>query len=738
MNPGEIFESIKAKTGYRELFFMSAAFVLILMISVHGDYGLTNDEPIHQAHGEAVLDFYRGTDSTAALSPIDSTGNLVETFSSSRDENFRGMNFFGGFFDLTVNYLHSFFPKTNIYDFRHLINALFGFLMFFFAGLTAKEIGGWKTALIAFAFAVLSPRLFGHSFANPKDIPFAAAYIIGIHQIIRFVKHLPEIRISNLIFLALITGISIAIRVSGLLLIAYLIMSVFVFWATDFFKTRRIKTSRLVLTTAAALSVSFAGYIFAGFLWPYAGTDFWGPVKVLQKVSSFSVFNAYELFQGKWYNAWEIPLSYVPVWIWISSPVFIQLGIIALPFVFHRRIKGNKNVILYSLLLFFAAFPVIYIMVKHSNVYNGIRHLLFVFPVLAVVTALAWQQILKAAKPTAVYYTLTALLIASMIQPAVWSFRAHPYEAMYFSPLTGGNLAVFGRYETDYWGISTKEAVEKIAEMTDSVRAVRPVKIKMYYGDRMKVENYSRNFKNLEYIAGNAEYGWDYEIVYAAAAKFNHRLIEQWPPENTVFQIKAAGLPLCAVVKNKYSGLTPEEIAERYPTEENFISLSLDYYNKGDYVNCIIAARKALEINPGNVYALNNTGAAANALHLYDYAYGFLLKAVEADSSFVLAINNLKVAFDNAHPETFDRTTLLNNTLNAYKIGAYDYCVKYSKILVNRDKNDAIAWNNLCSAYNALGEYKKAMAACRKAVAIAPDFELAKNNLRYAEERGKY
>ncbi|MBN2746553.1 MAG: hypothetical protein JXR34_07480, partial [Bacteroidales bacterium] len=79
----------------RWIFWGLIAITAIVMLWIYPDYGLTNDEAIHQAHGEVVRDYYAGETTLAALSPIDSTGNLYKTFIAVKDENFRGMNFFG-------------------------------------------------------------------------------------------------------------------------------------------------------------------------------------------------------------------------------------------------------------------------------------------------------------------------------------------------------------------------------------------------------------------------------------------------------------------------------------------------------------------------------------------------------------------------------------------------------------------------------------------------------------------
>ncbi|MBS1587061.1 MAG: tetratricopeptide repeat protein [Bacteroidetes bacterium] len=59
------------------------------------------------------------------------------------------------------------------------------------------------------------------------------------------------------------------------------------------------------------------------------------------------------------------------------------------------------------------------------------------------------------------------------------------------------------------------------------------------------------------------------------------------------------------------------------PTPENYISLSLDYYNAGQYENCIKASERALQLHPGYDIAYNNICASYNELHQWD-------KAIEA------------------------------------------------------------------------------------------------------------
>jgi tetratricopeptide (TPR) repeat protein len=83
---------------------------------------------------------------------------------------------------------------------------------------------------------------------------------------------------------------------------------------------------------------------------------------------------------------------------------------------------------------------------------------------------------------------------------------------------------------------------------------------------------------------------------------------------------------------------------ESAKTPEDFLNLSLQYYNAGDYQGCVDAARKSLELRPNYAPAYNNIGSALNILHRYSEAKEALLKAVELDPGSQLAKNNLAVA----------------------------------------------------------------------------------------------
>ncbi|MBI3502481.1 MAG: tetratricopeptide repeat protein [Bacteroidetes bacterium] len=97
--------------------------------------------------------------------------------------------------------------------------------------------------------------------------------------------------------------------------------------------------------------------------------------------------------------------------------------------------------------------------------------------------------------------------------------------------------------------------------------------------------------------------------------------------------------------KNQKSSLEIAlENATNNPTPENYIQLSLEYYNAGKYEECISACEKALKLKPDYDLAYNNICSAYNILGNWDKAIEAGEKAVHLNPTNQLAKNNLRFA----------------------------------------------------------------------------------------------
>ena len=98
-------------------------------------------------------------------------------------------------------------------------------------------------------------------------------------------------------------------------------------------------------------------------------------------------------------------------------------------------------------------------------------------------------------------------------------------------------------------------------------------------------------------------------------------------------------------------GLTPEEklanqleMATNEPSVNNYLNLSLQYFNMGRYDDCIETCKKVLELDPNNVLAYNNICISNVRLGNKDDAINACEKAIEINPNYNLAKNNLKLA----------------------------------------------------------------------------------------------
>lgn len=94
-------------------------------------------------------------------------------------------------------------------------------------------------------------------------------------------------------------------------------------------------------------------------------------------------------------------------------------------------------------------------------------------------------------------------------------------------------------------------------------------------------------------------------------------------------------------------------------------------------------------------------------------------------------LSKLDIAKHNANVNP-NVTNYINLSLAFYREAMYKECIDACNKALKIDPNNALAYNNKCSAYIMLEEYDKAIEACNKALQIIPDYELAQNNLNKA------
>ena len=146
-------------------------FVFVLCGSlIYKDYGISLDEQIDYIRGQINYERFSG-------------GSLAD-FQKACQYNHTICYYPPSFSMLLYWYAHS-GDSQAIYWARHQLTFdFFAFSVFIFFLVGKKIFKDWRLGLLGALFLIVSPRIFAHSFYNPKDIPCLSAYIIAIYTML--------------------------------------------------------------------------------------------------------------------------------------------------------------------------------------------------------------------------------------------------------------------------------------------------------------------------------------------------------------------------------------------------------------------------------------------------------------------------------------------------------------------------------------------------------------------------
>jgi hypothetical protein len=434
----------------------------VLMSATVLDYGVTADEGVQQRYGRRVVRWYLtlGGDRSAT-----EKNNLF---------------LYGGAFELAAQAVQRVSP-LGVYDSRHIANAGFGLGGIVAAWGLGRLLGGPAAGFASALFLALTPVYYGHCFANPKDVPFAAFYAAAAWAILRAAGDRLRPFSGRVALAGVAVGLTAGVRVNGIVLVAFAgLLWGASGWAEGrgFLPSRR-ETFRMGLSLAVLLVVAWAVMLAC---WPWAQVE---PLRhPLLALRTFSDFQGNPvLFEGEGVASTALPRHYVPKLFALTLPEFYAvagaLGIFGL-FAggLSHGARRRRAALRAGWVAALAALPVGWAILDRTPLYNGVRHLLFVVPILAVLAGAAVTAAVRSRLPAAVLVPGMTALVGCLAAVGVDMVRLHPYQYAYFNRLIGGGLAsAVGRYETDYWSTSYKEGVEWVCAHYSTSELREPLRI---------------------------------------------------------------------------------------------------------------------------------------------------------------------------------------------------------------------------------------------------------------------
>jgi len=453
------------------------ATLLVLVVLTFRVYAVTNDEWVQHHYGELILNYYKSGFTDRALFQFD---NLY---------------LYGGLFDVAAVALSHVVP-LEVYDLRHLMTGLAGIGGIVAATALARRIAGPRAGFLAALLLATCGAWYGTMFNHTKDIPLAAAMTTASYFLLRTARDLPRPRWRDVLGLGLFTGLALGIKVLGLLLIVYagvLVLARLPRPTTAREAFRFIGTC--VLRFAPALVIAYLIMIAA---WPWAALSPLNPIRGLFQFAEFH-YHIETWLDGQRYEMATAPRLYVPIYLAIRLPLLLlgaatlSLVLVMLPRAMARILPQPQRRET-AMVIFMVLFPLACQVIGHGPAFTGMRHFLFVVPLLAVLAAIALDTVIASLgrRHLALAAAAFALVLANVGLNTRQLYELHPYEYLYYNRLVGGVHGASRRYVMDYWVEIMPASVAQLASFLKRTEAQKKPVLPVYSvdvcGDRKSFE----------------------------------------------------------------------------------------------------------------------------------------------------------------------------------------------------------------------------------------------------------
>lgn len=518
---------------------------LLAGLAVLDDYGTSPDENAHRIHGAAALDYVVGGDDILLGLP----------------DRHHGIAF-----ELPLQFVEralSLDDSRAIYLARHLLihfSYLTGGLFIYL--LTTRLFESRLVALLATLLFLLHPRLYAHSFVNTKDIPFLSMFAVTL-----FLAHRAFRKDALWAFALLGAGVGalISIRIMGAMLFpAILGMRGLDLLGASVHSERKLALmSSIVFILAAALTV----YMASPYSWDSPptrlGEALAGAVRYPIEVA--------ETFRGAAISSLEVPPDYALTWFSITSPpVALLLGAIgagALLWRWRSRwARGLANTRLRFGLFITGCFvgPVVGAIILDSTLYNGWRHLYFLWAPFSLLVAFGMRWLASRIAqpfPRALVHGAAGVGAATA---AISITLLHPNQYVYFNfsedRITADRLGE--RYVLDYWGLAAFGARGHLLSGEPSVATIQyrpdgePKFRTLAQSDRARIR-----------------------IAHPALAEFSVRMSRPDPNEDTLYVQETYNNVLAALVREHPEENPFLDVYEMTVSVEPLVRSAFDLYS---------------------------------------------------------------------------------------------------------------------------------------------------------------
>jgi len=457
---------IKDKKNYILISFFSI--YIIFGILIYKDFGIGIEEHFQRLNGFYWLNYF------LSFSNFDLFKEAVNLrfnnilINNPNLPNILFFNFYGIIFDVPAAFIETIFNLNNsksYFEIRHILNFLiFLISSFFFYKILLKRFN-FSIAFLGLLIYSLSPRIFGDSFYNNKDILFLSLLTISISFLFNFFD---KINNKNLIFFCVFSALATSTRIMGIYLPILFIFFIFL----EFL----INKKSILDFISLSLKIIFFYVLFLYLHYPYI----W-QLNIFEFSDWFNKFfysmNLKLLFNGHYYYMNYLPRSYLPIWIFISTPFILSIFFIIGAFLLLKRffyrltnindqktvgsdlwISNSEKKDLFVLFSFFSFF--LYAIFFNVAMLSGWRHFYFLhifFTYILVFGLFNLTIYFKKRVSSKITYFFLMLPVILLVYENV---KFHPYQSLYFNNLLSKEH--IKRFQVDAPSLSRVEALKSI------------------------------------------------------------------------------------------------------------------------------------------------------------------------------------------------------------------------------------------------------------------------------------
>ncbi len=533
-----VIKNIETPKKITFLLFLSFFFVGLLTFQ---DYGISIDEEFQRSSGlfwlKYVLEFTPFNELKA---------EVTDKFLSSKGFTISHVEdhpYYGVVFDLPVAFLEVVFninDPQNYFYFKHFLTFFLFFIgSIFFYKTLFNRFSNYTISSIGFLFFILSPRIYGNSFYNPKDIIFLSLVSISVYYCF---KLLEKMNIKNFLLFALFAALSTSQRMYGI----FLPLSFLGFYFLSVLSRREdLRFLKEIILFC------FLFFLFLFIFWPYLWSN-----PFINLIEAYHYFSHHAhlsqikmLFNSEYITGSSVPYSYIFTWIIITTPIlYLILFLIGYINIFRRFfikfINVKNNSIYYDFwrgsnekkdlfILFNLTFIIFYLILIDASIFTGWRHLYFnnIFIIYIATFSIYVISLNKLVKAKQKIVFLLLFAYAGLIGYKMFIY--HPFQNLFFNAIAKRTGAIHEKFEVDYWGLSGNKFLNEILylekknlKISIATAAYLPLERSVKLLDkknREKIKILGQDYQNADYIFTNfmSEVDKKYDDKYKIPKNFS-------------------------------------------------------------------------------------------------------------------------------------------------------------------------------------------------------------------------